>query len=159
MTSQIARLRESPPMSRKHTILLIEDNPEDAEVTLRNFRKNNILNELVVVHDGVEALDYLLGTGTRAGQEPQAVPEVILLDLKLPKIDGLALLRRLQSEERTRDIPVVVLTSNSDEKSVLSSYDLGARSFLRKPFSFAQFMMAAKQLRLGWMVLNEPPPE
>ena len=146
-------------MSRNNIILLVEDNPDDAELTLRAFRKNNVLNEFVVVRDGVEALDYLFGTGTRAGQEPKGIPELILLDLKLPKIDGLALLRRLRSEERTRRIPVVVLTSNSDEKSVLSSYDLGAKSFLRKPFSFAQFIMATKQLSLCWLVLNELPPE
>jgi len=146
-------------MSRDNTILLIEDDPDDAELTLRAFQKNNVLNEIVVVRDGVEALDYLFGTGTRAGQEPKPVPEVILLDLKLPKIDGLALLRRLRSEARTSRIPVVVLTSNSDEKSVLSSYDLGAKSFLRKPFSFAQFIMVTKQLNLGWLALNESPPE
>lgn len=146
-------------MSRTNIILLVEDNPDDAELTLRAFRKNNVLNEIVVVRDGVEALDYLYGTGTRAGQEPKVIPELILLDLKLPKIDGLALLRRLRSEERTCRIPVVVLTSNSDEKSILSSYDLGAKSLLRKPFSFAQFIMATKQLGLGWLVLNQPPAE
>jgi two-component system response regulator len=146
-------------MSRNNTILLIEDNADDAELTRRAFRKNNVLNDLVIARDGVEALDYLFGTGTRAGQEPKVLPEVILLDLKLPKIDGLALLRRLRSEERTCRIPVVVLTSDSDEKNILSSYDLGAKSFLRKPFSFAQFIMATKQLSVCWLLLNEPPPE
>lgn len=146
-------------MSRNNTILLIEDNADDAEFTLRTFRKNNVLNELVVVRDGVAALDYLFGTGSSAGQEPKVLPELILLDLKLPKIDGLALLRRLRSEARTSRIPVVVLSSDNDEKSVLSSYDLGAKSFLRKPFSFAQFIMATKQLSVCWLLLNEPPPE
>jgi CheY-like chemotaxis protein len=146
-------------MSRSNTILLIEDDPDDAELTRRAFRKNNVLNELVVVRDGIEALNYLFGTGSGAGQEPKAVPEVILLDLKLPKIHGLALLRRLRSEERTRRVPILVLTSNSDEKNVLTSYDLGAKSFLRKPFSFAQFIMATKQLSLCWLVLNEHAPD
>jgi two-component system, response regulator len=146
-------------MSRNNTILLIEDSPEDAELTLRAFRDNNVVNDLVVVRDGVEALDYLFGTGTRTGPEPKPIPQVILLDLKLPKIDGLALLRRLRSEERTCRIPVIVLTANSDDKSVLSSYDLGAKSFLSKPFSFAQFIMATKQLRLRWLVLNQSSAE
>ena len=142
-------------MSGSNVILLIEDNADDAELTLRAFRSSNLLNEIVVVRDGVEALNYLLGTGTDAGQEPKAKPELILLDLKLPKVGGLALLRRLRAEERTRRIPVIVLTSSNEEKDILSSYDLGANSFVRKPVSFAQFIMAAKQLGLCWLVLNQ----
>jgi two-component system response regulator len=144
-------------MSRSNVILLVEDNSDDVELTLRVFRSINVLNEIVVVRNGVEALDYLLGTGTYAGQEPQAKPEVILLDLKLPKIGGLALLRRLRAEERTRHIPVIVLSSSSEDKDILASYDLGANGFVRKPVSSAQFLMATKQLGLGWLVLNQTP--
>jgi CheY-like chemotaxis protein len=144
-------------VNRSNVILLVEDSADDVELTLRAFRSNNMLNEIVVVRDGVEALDYLLGTGSHAGQEPKAQPEVILLDLKLPKVGGLALLRRLRAEERTRRIPVIVLTSSSDEKDILSSYDLGANGFIRKPVSFAQFIMAAKHLGLCWVVLNQAP--
>ncbi len=140
-------------MSPSNVVLLVEDDASDAEMTLRMFRNSNVLNEIVVVRDGVEAFDYLYGGGTG---EPglSAMPELILLDLKLPKVDGLSLLRRLQTEERTRRIPVVVLTSSNDEKLVLASYDLGAKTLLRKPFSFAQFIMATRQLGLYWRVLG-----
>jgi two-component system response regulator len=146
-------------MNRSNIILLVEDNADDVELTLRAFRKSKVLNEIVVVRDGVEALDYLFSTGTHAGRDQKAMPEVILLDIKLPKIGGLEVLRRLRAEERTRRIPVVVLTSSSEERDILSSYDLGANSFVRKPVDFAQFVAAAQQLGLYWLVMNEPPPE
>jgi two-component system response regulator len=127
------------------------------ELTLRAFRKSKILNEIVVVTDGVEALDYLFTTGAHAGRDPTRVPEVVLLDLKLPKIGGLEVLRRLRADERTRRIPVVILTSSSEERDIVSSYDLGANSFVRKPVDFAQFVEAARQLGLYWLVMNQPP--
>jgi two-component system, response regulator len=145
-------------MSRSKVILLVEDNSDDVELTLRAFRKSKVLNDIVVVRDGVEALDYLFATGPHAGRDPNLTPEVVLLDLKLPKIGGLEVLRRLRAEERTRRIPVVVLTSSNEEKDILSSYDLGANSFVRKPVDFAQFLEAAQQLGMYWLVMNEPSP-
>ena len=145
-------------MNRSNIILLVEDNPDDVELTLRAFRKSKILNEIVVVSDGVEALDYVFATGAHAGRNIETNPAVILLDLKLPKIGGLEVLRRLRADERTRRIPVVVLTSSSEERDILSSYDLGANSFVRKPVDFAQFVDAARQLGMYWLVMNEPPP-
>jgi CheY-like chemotaxis protein len=145
-------------MKRSNVILLVEDNPDDAELTMRAFRKSNIVNEIVLVSDGVEALDYLFGTGTHAGRDTKLKPEVILLDLKLPKIGGLEVLRRMRADESTRRIPVVVLTSSNEERDILSSYDLGANSFVRKPVDFAQFVDAAQQLGLYWLVRNQPPP-
>jgi two-component system, response regulator len=145
-------------MKRSNVILLVEDNPDDAELTLRAFRRSKILNEIVVVTDGAEALDYLFATGAYAGRDAKAKPEVILLDLKLPKIGGLEVLRRMRAEEQTRRIPVVVLTSSNEERDILSSYDLGANSFVRKPVDFGQFVDAAQQLGLYWLVRNEPPP-
>jgi two-component system, response regulator len=146
-------------MNRSNIILLVEDNPDDVELTLRAFRKSKILNEIVVVTDGVEALDYVFVTGTHAERNLEANPAVILLDLKLPKIGGLEVLRRLRADERTRRIPVVVLTSSIEERDILSSYDLGANSFVRKPVDFAQFVDAAQQLGMYWLVMNEPPPK
>jgi two-component system, response regulator len=145
-------------MNRSNIILLVEDSADDVELTLRAFRKSKILNEIVVVGDGVEALDYVFATGTHAGRNPEANPAVILLDLKLPKIGGLEVLRRLRADERTRRLPVVVLTSSNEERDILSSYDLGANSFVRKPVDFAQFAEAAQQLGMYWLVMNEPPP-
>ncbi len=145
-------------MNRSNIILLVEDSPDDVELTLRAFRRSKILNEIVVAADGVEALDYVFATGAHAGRDPGATPEVILLDLKLPKIGGLEVLRRLRADERTRRIPVVVLTSSNEERDILSSYDLGANSFVRKPVDFAQFAEAARQLGMYWLVMNEPPP-
>ena len=142
-------------MSRSNIILLVEDNPDDVELTLRAFRKSKVLNEIIVVRDGVEALDYLFSTGAFAGRDPSASPEVVLLDLKLPKLDGLEVLRRVRADERTRRTPVVVLTSSGEEKDILTSYDLGANSFVRKPVDFNQFLEAAQQLGLYWLVLNE----
>ena len=143
-------------MKRSNIILLVEDNPDDVELTLRAFRTSKILNEIVIASDGVEALDYLLATGAHAGRDRKLLPEVVLLDLKLPKISGLDVLKRMRAEEKTRRIPVVVLTSSNEERDILSSYDLGANSFVRKPVDFAQFVEAARQLGLYWLVINQP---
>ena len=140
------------------TILLVEDNPDDEALTLRALSKNNIRNRVVVAHDGVEAIDYLFRTGTYADRDEREVPQVILLDLKLPKIDGLELLRRIRADERTRLLPVVVLTSSKEEQDVINSYDNGANSYVRKPVDFNQFVEAINKLGMYWLVLNEPPP-
>jgi two-component system response regulator len=145
-------------MNRTHVILLVEDNSDDEEITLRAFRKSNVLSEIVVVRDGVEALDYMFAAGTHAGRKTNPLPDVILLDLKLPKVGGLEVLRRLRGEERTRRVPVVVLTSSNEEKDIQSSYDLGANSFVRKPVDFTQFIEVARQLGQYWLVINESPP-
>ena len=138
-------------------ILLVEDNPDDEELTLVAFRKSHIANEVVVAHDGEEALDYLFGTGTYAGRDLSVMPTVILLDLKLPKVDGLEVLKCLRENERTRLLPVVVLTSSKEQEDVVKSYSLGANSYVRKPVDFSQFIEASKQLGLYWLVLNERP--
>ena len=145
-------------MIRSRVILLVEDNPNDVKLTMHAFEKSNISNEIIVVGDGEEAIDYLFATGRHAGRDPKVIPEVILLDLKLPKIDGLGVLRRLRADERTRRLPVVILTSSKEEKDVTSSYNLGANSFIRKPVDFDQFIDAAQHLGLYWLVMNEPPP-
>ena len=140
-------------------ILLVEDNPDDVELTLRSLRKNNIMNEVVVAGDGAEALDYLLGTGAHAGRDLSAMPAVILLDLKLPRIDGLEVLQRLRADERTKLLPVVILTSSKEEQDVINGYKLGANSYIRKPVDFTQFSEAVGQLGLYWLLLNESPPD
>ena len=145
-------------MSRTNTILLVEDHKDDEELTLRAFRKSHMMNDIVVVRDGPEALDYLFSSGPHAGRKP-GMPTLMLLDLKLPKLNGLEVLRRMRADERTRRVPVVVLTSSNEERDILSSYDLGANSFVRKPVDFAQFMDAARELGMYWMVTNEPPPK
>lgn len=137
-------------------ILLVEDNPDDEELTRVAFQESHIANELMVTRDGAEALDYMFGTGAFTGRDLDIMPSVILLDLKLPKVDGLEVLRRLRSEERTRRIPVVILTSSKEQEDVVRSYDLGANSYVRKPVDFTQFLGAAQQLGLYWLVLNEP---
>jgi two-component system, response regulator len=139
-------------------ILLVEDNADDEKLTLRALKKNNIGNDVVVARDGVEALDYLFGTGSYAGRNMSIMPQVILLDLKLPKLDGLEVLRRLRSDERTRLLPVVILTSSNEEQDRVQGYGLGANSYVRKPVDFTQFTDAARQLGLYWLVLNEPIP-
>jgi CheY-like chemotaxis protein len=140
-------------------ILLVEDSPDDEALTLRALTKNKIRNEVVVAHDGVEALDYLFGTGAYAGRDTGMLPMVILLDLKLPKIDGLEVLRRLRADERTKFTPVVVLTSSREEQDLINSYSFGCNSYIRKPVDFVQFVEAVRQLGLYWLVLNEPPPK
>lgn len=144
-------------IAQNKVILLVEDNDDDVALTMRAFGKSGVSNEIVVVRDGVQALDYLLGTGTYAEQGPPDLPQVVLLDLKLPKVDGLEVLRKIRSEERTRRLPVVVLTSSNEQRDLVDSYDLGANSFVRKPVDFAQFLEAARQLGLYWLVLNQRP--
>jgi len=143
---------------RKKIILLVEDNPDDELLAIRALKKNNIMNEVVVARDGAEALDYLFGAGAYAGRDMSVMPQIILLDLKLPKIDGLEVLRRLRNDERTKLLPVVVLTSSKEERDLTESYSLGANSYIRKPVNFAQFTEAIRQLGLYWLVLNEFPP-
>lgn len=143
---------------RDKAILLVEDNPDDEALTIRAFKKNNIKNEVIVARDGVEALDYLFGTGPFDGRDVTVLPQVVLLDLKLPKVDGLEVLRRVRADERTRIVPVVILTSSKEEQDVVSGYRLGANSYVRKPVNFDEFLEAARQLGLYWLLLNEPPP-
>jgi two-component system, response regulator len=144
-------------MSEK-IILLVEDNADDEELTVRALKKHNLANSLVIARDGVEALDYLFGTGAYAGRSSVVLPGLMLLDLKLPKIDGLEVLRRLRGDERTRRLPVVVLTSSKEEQDLIKSYNLGANSYVRKPVDFNQFAEAVRQLGLYWLILNEAPP-
>jgi two-component system response regulator len=145
-------------MASGGAILLVEDNPDDEALTLRALRRNNILNEVVVARDGAEALEYLFGEGRHAGRNVREQPPLILLDLKLPKIDGLEVLRRLRADLRTQLQPVAVLTTSNEENDVVSSYRLGANSYIRKPVDFAQFMDAVRQLGQYWLVLNVAPP-
>ena len=139
-------------------ILLVEDNPNDEMLTIRALKKNNILNEVIVVRDGVQALDYLFAEGEYQGRDLNNRPEVILLDLKLPKINGLEVLQQLKSNEQTKLIPVVVLTTSNEDQDLISSYQYGANSYIRKPVDFDQFIKAVGQLGLYWLVLNESPP-
>jgi len=142
------------------SILLVEDNPDDVELTLRALTKNNILNDVIVVRDGAEAIEYLFARGAYADRDPNNVPTLILLDLKLPKVDGLEVLRQVRAAEHTRLVPVVILTSSLEEQDRLRSYSLGANSYVQKPVDFNRFTEAARQLGLYWLVLNEsPPPE
>jgi len=146
-------------MTRSGLILLVEDNPNDVILTIRAFERSHVANEIVVALDGEEALDYLFATGSHAGRDAAVMPEIVLLDLKLPRIDGIEVLRRLRADERTRRLPVVILTSSNEHNDLASTYDLGANSFVRKPVDFEHFVEAARQLGLYWLVLNEPPPE
>jgi two-component system response regulator len=139
-------------------ILLVEDNPDDEALTLRALNKNNIKNDVVVARDGAEALDYLFGTGKYAGRDTALMPQVVLLDLKLPKIEGLEVLRRVRADERTKLMPVVILTSSNEDQDRIAGYGLGANSYVRKPVDFSQFLDAARHLGLYWLVLNEAPP-
>jgi two-component system, response regulator len=139
-------------------ILLVEDNPSDVELTIRAFERSHIANELIVAEDGQEALDYLWGRGKWEGRNVQDLPALTLLDLKLPKVAGLEVLRRIRAEVLTRRIPVVILTSSKEEQDVAASYDLGVNSYIRKPVDFTQFTSAAEQLGLYWLLMNEPPP-
>jgi len=139
-------------------ILLVEDNPSDIGLTKRALAKQRITNELVVAENGQEALDYLFGAGAYAGRDVTDLPTVVLLDLKLPKFNGLEVLRRIRDNPRTKRLPVVILTTSKDEQDIMNSYDLGANSYIRKPVDFHQFAEALRQLGLYWLVLNEPPP-
>ena len=142
----------------KGTILLVEDNPDDVALTLRAFKKSNILNEVIVAQDGAEALNYLFASGDYAGRDTGVMPHLILLDLKLPKMDGMEVLRRMRADARTRLLPVVILTSSKEEQDVIDGYNLGCNSYIRKPVDFAQFSEAIRQLGLYWLILNETPP-
>lgn len=144
---------------KEKTILLVEDNPDDVELTLRVFKKYSIENEVTVVRDGAEALDYLFATGAYAERDKSTMPAVILLDLKLPKIDGLEVLRRIRADERTKLLPVVILTSSKEEQDIVNGYKLGANGYVRKPVDFNQFSEAVRQLGLYWLLLNEPLPK
>ncbi|OPY75391.1 MAG: Response regulator rcp1 [Syntrophorhabdus sp. PtaU1.Bin058] len=139
-------------------ILLVEDSPDDVMLTKRAFEKNNIFNKVIVARDGVEALDYMFGTGMYTGRDNKNLPVVVLLDLKLPRIDGLEVLKRLREDARTKLVPVVILTSSTEEMDLINGYKLGANSYVRKPVNFEKFVEAAKHLGLYWLLLNEPPP-
>ncbi len=139
-------------------ILLVEDNADDVQLTLRSLRKNNILNEVIVARDGVEALDYLFGRGAYAERDLNCLPVVVLLDIKLPKIDGIEVLRQLRQDERTRLLPVVILTSSKEDSDLMNGYRLGANSYVRKPVDFVQFNEAIRHLGLYWLLWNEAPP-
>lgn len=142
---------------REKVILLVEDNPKDEALTLRALQKGNVLNRVIVAHDGVEAVDYLFAPDAAGRHNP--LPELVLLDLKMPKIDGLEVLQRIRAEQRTRLLPVVILTTSAEDQDRLNGYRLGANSYVRKPVDFIQFSEAVGQLGLYWLVLNEPPPE
>jgi two-component system response regulator len=139
-------------------ILLVEDNPDDVELTLRAFRKSKIANEIVVARDGVEALDYLFATGQHAGRDNSSLPQLVLLDLKLPRLDGLQVLERIRANGKTRLLPVVILTSSTEQPDLVSGYSLGANSYIRKPVDFQEFVVAVRRLGLYWLLLNQPPP-
>ncbi len=138
-------------------ILLVEDNPDDVALTMRALKKNNIANEVIVAKDGVEALDYLFGTGAYESRDVSKTPAVVLLDLKLPMIDGLEVLERIRKDERIKLTPVVILTSSKEEQDLIRGYSLGANSYIRKPVDFIHFSEAVRQLGLYWLILNEPP--
>ena len=144
--------------NQEKVILLVEDNVDDVDLTIRAMKKHNILNEVVVARDGAEAIDYLFGTGAYAGRDLSEPPQVVLLDLKLPKLSGLDVLKRIRENERTRLQPVVILTSSKEEQDLTDSYGLGANSYIRKPVDFGQFSEAIRQVGLYWLVLNEAPP-
>jgi len=145
-------------MKEQRLILLVEDNDDDVELTLRALRRNRVANRVDVVRDGAEALEYLFATGSYSGRDLRDTPNLVLLDLKLPKVGGLEVLERLRADPRTRRLPVVILTSSNVESDLARSYDLGANSYIRKPVDFTQFMEAVNQLGLYWLVLNESPP-
>ena len=140
-------------------ILLVEDNPDDVALALRAFRKNNFNNEVVVAHDGVEALEYLLSTGAHAGRGCTVMPQLVLLDINLPRVNGIEILHALRSNEKTRLIPVVILTSSTEERDLMIGYELGANSYIRKPVDFVQFTESIRQVGQYWLRLNEPPPQ
>lgn len=145
-------------MSNDRIIMLVEDNPKDEELTLRALKKTNIMNPIVVARDGAEALDYLFSRGVHARRDPAATPQLLLLDLKLPKVDGLEVLEALRKHELTKNLPVVVLTSSLEDQDLVRSYSLGANSYVRKPVDFVEFIDAVRQLGMYWLVLNETAP-
>ena len=151
-------MNSNPAKPSSKVILLVEDNPDDEALTLRAFEKKRILNPIVVAHDGVEALEYLFATIAYAGRDISNMPALILLDLKLPRLDGLQVLKRVREDERTRRIPVVVLTSSREDQDLIASYNLGANSYIRKPVEFDKFVEAAGLLGMYWLMWNEPPP-
>jgi len=140
------------------TILLIEDNPDDVKLTLRAFKRSNILNPIVVLNDGIEALDFLFARGACGDRGDQPLPTLIVLDLKLPKLDGLGVLKAIRADQRTRLLPVVILTSSKEDEDVIASYTFGANSYVRKPVDFAEFLEAAKLIGMYWLMTNQPPP-
>jgi CheY-like chemotaxis protein len=144
-------------MVAEKIILLVEDNPNDVALTLRAFKKSHIQNEVVVAHDGVEALDYLFARGSHAGRDPAVLPAVVLLDLKLPKVDGIEVLQQIRANEQTKLLPVVILTSSNEDKDRLEGYISGCNSYVQKPIDFNQFAEAVRQLGLYWLILNKPP--
>jgi two-component system, response regulator len=155
------RGRGEPPKEKNmtsKTILLVEDNPSDVDLTRRALAKNNVANELIVARDGQEALDYLFGTGTHAGRDISVQPVIVLLDLRLPKVDGLTVLKTIKTDERTRRIPVVMLTTSKEDRDMIAAYDLGVNSYIRKPVDFAEFVLAVNQMGIYWLVVNEAPP-
>jgi two-component system response regulator len=143
---------------KTNVVMLVEDNPDDEALTVRALKKNKTVNEVIVARDGVQALDYLFGEGAHAGRNTNEMPQVVLLDLKLPKLDGLGVLRRLRADERTKLLPVVLLTSSNEEQDRINGYGLGANSYVRKPVDFDQFVAVATELGLYWLVVNEPAP-
>jgi two-component system, response regulator len=152
-------LDEGERTMKDKVILLVEDNPDDVELTIRAFRKNHISNKVIVAKDGAEALDYMFGTGVYEGRDPKDIPVVVLLDLKLPKVGGLEVLKDMRQNEFTKLLPVVILTSSAEENDVINGYNLGANSYIRKPVDFEQFSEAIKSLGLYWLIWNEPPPQ
>lgn len=140
-------------------ILLVEDNPDDVALTLRAFKRSHLMNPIAVARDGVEALDYLFGRGVHEKRAAQALPTLVILDLKLPRLDGLGVLKAIRADDRTRFLPVVILTSSKEEQDLISGYTLGANSYVRKPVDFAEFVEAAKVLGIYWLMMNQVPPE
>src|ERR1700704_5211279 len=145
-------------VAKAQVILLVEDNADDIELTLRAFTKSKLMNEIVVARDGAEALDYLFGTGAHAGRDTSSLPALVLLDLKLPRMDGQEVLRGIRADKRTRRLPVVILTSSKEDQDLMNGYNGGANSYIRKPVDFTQFTEVVRQLGLYWLVLNETPP-
>lgn len=145
-------------MTQNNVLLLVEDNPDDEELTLLAFEQSAIANEVVVAHDGVEALDYLFSTGMYADRNPSVMPALILLDLQLPRINGLEVLQRLRADPRTKLLPVVILTTSNEQQDLINSYSLGCNSYIRKPVDYDQFITAVQQLGMYWLLINEPPP-
>ena len=145
-------------MATVNTILLVEDNPSDEALTLRAFKQNNITNKVVIARDGVEALDYMFAKGAYTGRDIEDLPQVVILDLKLPKVDGLEVLMKIREDERTRKTPVVILTSSKEEQDIIKAYDLGTNAYVQKPVDFVKFAEAVKHLGMFWLLLNEPCP-